>query len=190
MKYQNNNFFILTGGPGVGKTSVLNELEKSGYTVMPETARAIIKEQMATDGEALPWKNKEIYMQLMVEASAESYREAISKNSLLPVFFDRGILDAVCYARMVGLDLSNEIQEIAEHYQYNTKIFIFPPWQAIYETDEERKQDWKEAEATFEAMKKTYQDYGYEIIEVPKDTVEKRKEFIINRIKQNTSDED
>lgn len=91
---------------------------------------------------------------------------------------------------MVGLDLSNEIQEIAEHYQYNTKIFIFPPWQAIYETDEERKQDWKEVEATFEAMKKTYHDYGYEIIEVPKDTVEKRKEFIINRIKQNTSDED
>lgn len=53
---------------------------------MPETARAIIKEQMATDGEALPWKNKELYMQLMVKASTESYREAISKNSLLPVF--------------------------------------------------------------------------------------------------------
>lgn len=86
MKYQNKNFYILTGGPGVGKTSVLNELEKSGYTVMPETARAIIKEQMATGGEALPWRNKGLYMQLMVEASVESYREAISKNSLLPVF--------------------------------------------------------------------------------------------------------
>ena len=80
MKHQNDNFYILTGGPGVGKTSVLDELQKSGYIVMPETARAIIKEQMAVDGEALPWKNKESYMRLMLEASAESYQEAISKN--------------------------------------------------------------------------------------------------------------
>lgn len=184
MNYQNNNFYILTGGPGVGKTSVLDELEKSGYIVMPEMARAIIKEQMAVDGEALPWKNKESYMRLMLEASAESYRKAISKNSLLPVFFDRGILDAVCYAEMVGLEISDEIKEIAENHQYNRKVFIFPPWQDIYETDNERKQDWKEAEATFEAMKKTYQDYGYETIEVPKDTIENRKDFIVNCIKQ------
>lgn len=111
MNYQNNNFYILTGGPGVGKTSVLDELEKSGYIVMQETARAIIKEQMAIDGEALPWKNKESYMRLMLEASAESYREAISKNSLLPVFFDRGILDAVCYAEMVGLEVSDGVRK-------------------------------------------------------------------------------
>lgn len=184
MKYQNDNFYILTGGPGVGKTSVLNELEKSGYIVMTETARAIIKEQMAIDGESLPWKNKESYMRLMLEASAESYREAISQNSFLPLFFDRGILDAVCYARMVGLEVSDKIQQIAENYQYNRKVFVFPPWQDIYETDNERKQDWKEAKATYEAMKKTYQNYGYEIIEVPKDTVSARKDFIINCIEQ------
>ncbi|WP_447637654.1 AAA family ATPase [Flavobacterium microcysteis] len=184
MKYQNDNFYILTGGPGVGKTSVLDELEKSGYMVMPETARAIIKEQMAIGGEALPWENKESYMRLMLEASAQSYREAIFKNSPHSVFFDRGILDAVCYARMVGLEVVDEIQEIAENHQYNTKVFIFPPWQDIYETDNERKQDWEEAEATYEAMKKTYQDYGYEIIDVPKDTVENRKNFIIRTIKK------
>jgi len=184
MNYQNDNFYILTGGPGVGKTSVLDELEKSGYMVMPEMARAIIKEQMAIGGEALPWKNKESYMRLMLEASAQSYREAIFKNSPLPVFFDRGILDAVCYARMVRLEVSDEIQKIAEKHQYNTKVFIFPPWQDIYETDNERKQDWEEAEATYKAMKKTYRDYGYEIIDVPKDTVENRKNFIIRTIKQ------
>lgn len=184
MKYQNDNFYILTGGPGVGKTSVLNELGKSGNIVIPEMARAIIKEQMAIDGEALPWKNKESYMRLMLEASAESYREALSQNSSLPLFFDRGILDAICYARMVGLEISDKIQKIAENYQYNRKVFIFPPWQDIYETDNERKQDWKEAEATYEAMKKTYQDYGYEIIDVPKDTIQNRKDFIIRTIKQ------
>lgn len=184
MKYQNDNFYVLTGGPGVGKTSVLDELEKSGYLVMPETARAIIKEQMAVGGEALPWKNKQSYTKLMLEASAESYLQAISKNSPLPIFFDRGILDAVCYGEMVGLEVSDEIQEVAKNHQYNRKVFIFPPWQDIYEKDNERKQDWKEAKATYEAMKKTYSDYGYEIIEVPKDTIENRKDFIIRTIKQ------
>lgn len=47
------NFYIFTGGPGAGKTTVLNELAKHNYGCIPEVARAIIKEQHATGGNAL-----------------------------------------------------------------------------------------------------------------------------------------
>ncbi|RKS25313.1 putative ATPase [Flavobacterium endophyticum] len=182
MKFQNEYFYILTGGPGVGKTAVLDELQKSGYSTVPETARAIIKEQIATAGEALPWKNKERYMELMLLASVESYKDAAAAASLSPLFFDRGILDAFCYAAIIGKDPTSEMQEIATTYRYSSTVFIFPPWKAIYETDSERKQDWNEAEATFEQMKKTYEAYGYKVIEVPKGTVAERKDFILHQI--------
>lgn len=43
---------VITGGPSVGKSTLLNELRKSGFTVVPEQATAVIKE-----GKILPWKN-------------------------------------------------------------------------------------------------------------------------------------
>src|SRR5690606_30859744 len=64
-----NNLFIITGGPGVGKTALLNALSSDGFRVVPEAARAIIREQMETDGDALPWKNKRRYTDKMIAAS-------------------------------------------------------------------------------------------------------------------------
>ncbi len=53
---QINNFYVISGGPGVGKRTLLKELQKKGYTIVPEVARDLIKEQQRTRGEALPWK--------------------------------------------------------------------------------------------------------------------------------------
>ncbi|QQO10398.1 AAA family ATPase [Breznakiella homolactica] len=56
-----NLLYIITGGPGAGKTSVVNELSVRGYKTIPEAAREIIRNQIDTGGDALPWKNKELY---------------------------------------------------------------------------------------------------------------------------------
>lgn len=74
------------------------------------------------------------------------------------------------------------MNEIANNYQYNKNVFILPPWYEIYQTDTERKQTWEEAEFTFQKMKDTYLKYGYNIIEVPKDTVENRKDYILGNL--------
>ncbi len=34
------------------------------------------------------------------------------------------------------------MQPYAENWGYNKTVFILPPWQEIYEKDNERKQDW------------------------------------------------
>src|SRR5215831_1817656 len=36
---------VVTGGPGVGKTTLLAQLHASGYTIVSESARAIISER-------------------------------------------------------------------------------------------------------------------------------------------------
>src|ERR1700759_733987 len=96
-----NNFFVITGGPGVGKTALLQELQKRLFTCIPEVAREIIKEQVAMRGDALPWKNRELYLQMMFDRSVDTYKLANNNDNSL-IFFDRGIPDSVTYAKIIG----------------------------------------------------------------------------------------
>ena len=180
---QHPNFHIITGGPGVGKTTLLTELQNRGYPVVPEVARQLIKEQQQANGEALPWKNKELYKQLMFERSVESYVQTEKhRNNRKPVFFDRSFLDTLCYAQLIGSAISEEMQSYAEHWRYHTKVFILPPWQEIYQTDHQRKQDWDEVLLTHTKMKETYNHYGYQTIEVPKTDAKTRAGFVLKCI--------
>ena len=184
MTLTKNNCYIITGGPGVGKTTLLNALGALGYHTVAENARSIIKEEMARNGDGLPWKNKARYMQLMFDAAVSSYQAVPATEEIY--FFDRGILDAICYAEMEGITVSPEMKQLATTLRYHSKVFILPPWQEIYHTDEERKQTWDEALQTFTQMKATYLNYGYQVVEVPKDHIENRMRFVINEM--NTTD--
>ncbi|MDM1071806.1 AAA family ATPase [Empedobacter brevis] len=181
-KIQYQNYYVITGGPGVGKTTLLNALEIKGMSVVAEDARQIIKEQMQINGEGLPWKNKTLYAELMFEASLSTYRKVVSEVCDKTVFFDRGLLDVICYMEMENIPISEEQNSLVNANPYNRKVFILPPWLDIYETDNERKQTWKEAMYTFDKMKQTYLDFGYNVIEVPKETVGNRCEFILDNI--------
>jgi predicted ATPase len=46
MCLSNPNLFVISGGPGAGKTTVLEELAKLGSRHAPEVARQIIQEQV------------------------------------------------------------------------------------------------------------------------------------------------
>ncbi|KIO78275.1 ATPase [Pedobacter lusitanus] len=177
-----NNFYVITGGPGAGKTTLLNALGARGFNIIPEDARKIIKQQTDMNGEGLPWKNARYFTHLMLEASVRSY-EAIQDRSEAIHFFDRGIPDTLCYADMIGLGISAEMDRTAKKCPYNSIIFMLPPWPEIYQTDEERKQSWEEAVFTYTKMKETYIKYGYELVEVPKDEIENRVRFVIDKIR-------
>src|SRR5690606_6905111 len=101
-----------------------------------------------------------------------------------PVFFDRSLLDTLCYAKLIDSEINAEMQSYAEHWRYNKKVFMLPPWREIYQTDHQRKQDWDEVLLTHIKMKETYNNYGYQIIEVPKVKVESRVSFVLGFIKK------
>ncbi|ADQ16795.1 P-loop containing nucleoside triphosphate hydrolase [Leadbetterella byssophila DSM 17132] len=177
------NLFVITGGPGAGKTTLLNALSANGYKTIPEAARTIIREETALNGDALPWKNKQLYTDKMIAASLLDYNRAKASQSYEVCFFDRGILAAVCYADMIGYVLSTETIEKVLNCSYYPKVFILPPWKEIYQTDNERKQDWQEAVHTYFQMKSTYEKHGYEVINVPIGNINERKEFVLTQIR-------
>ena len=178
-----NDFFVITGGPGAGKTTLLQELQKRFFTCIPEVAREIIREQVAIQGDALPWKNKELYLQMMFDRSVDSYKEAVkNKNSL--IFFDRGIPDSVTYAKIIGFEKTEAMELEASHYRYNQTIFFLSPWRDIYSIDNERKQSWEEAVVSSELNAEVYRRFNYNLIDVPNDPPGKRADFILSWIRK------
>ncbi|GHE32097.1 AAA family ATPase [Sphingobacterium griseoflavum] len=178
-----DNFYVITGGPGVGKTTLLHELGKSGFRTVAEDARRIIQDEIKNDGDGVPWKNKAYYTVLMLQASVEQYVLYRDSDDREIHFFDRGILDACCYAEMMHIDMPDDVQYAAARLRYNRKVFILPPWKEIYKHDEERRQDWREAVYTYEAIQSTYRTHGYELIEVPKESVQHRVDFVVSQIR-------
>lgn len=177
MEMMGSQFFVITGGPGAGKTTVLRELEQRGVCCVAEVARQIIQEQVRDRGDALPWDDREKYCRLMLERSISSYEEYAGSSAM--TFFDRGIPDTLCYARLIGSPLEHEILQACRSYRYGSRVFFAPPWREIYATDDERKQTFDEAVKTYELMVRAYEDCGYEVVEIPKVSAVERADFIL-----------
>lgn len=175
-----NNFFILTGGPGSGKSSLLSLIEETGLLCVPEVARILIKDQLEKGGNALPWGDLTTYSRLMMEYSVADYEENLSREET--VFFDRGIPDTIGYLKLIGHSVPKEFLEYAQKYRYNSQVFILPPWKEIYVNDIERKQSFKEAEETYDALLKTYQELKYQPIVVERTTIGRRLDFVLSKI--------
>jgi predicted ATPase len=177
MNLLNKNYFILTGGPGGGKSTLIKVLRERGYLCMDEVARDIIKKEVTTNGDALPWANKAEFTQKMFDETVKLYDSVSSSDA---IFFDRGVVDVLAYAKMVKVEISEEMLCIARKLSFNKKVFVTPPWEEIYRNDEERKQSFEEAIETFDHIVKEYQAYGYEIVVLPKTDVEGRINFMLD----------
>ena len=172
--------FVITGGPGAGKTAILGALHQQGYHIVPEAGRSIIRQQVEISGDALPWGDQQEYARLMF-LQAQSDYELWSRIDQ-PVFLDRGIPDVIGYLQLSGWPVPEIMMQQARDLRYNDKVFIAPPWKNIYRNDEERKQGFEEAVKTFDVMIRVYNDLRYTTIELPKVSVEERVGFIVGHL--------
>jgi predicted ATPase len=179
---QIERFVVVTGGPGSGKTSLISALAAEGLRAMPEAGRAIIQDQVAIDGNALPWADRAAFAELMLAWDLRSYREARGLDGL--VLFDRGIPDVIGYLQLCGLTVPEPTRKAAALRRYRAQVFIAPPWPAIYAGDAERKQSLEEAQATHEAMLRVYASLGYELVSLPLLPVAERAAFMLRELGQ------
>ncbi|QDI73274.1 ATPase [Streptomyces calvus] len=175
-------FVVITGGPGSGKSTLIDQLQGMGFARSVEAGRGVIQDQTAIGGSALPWADRARFAELMLGWEMRSFRMAAEEAG--PVFFDRGIPDIVGYLRLEGLPVPDHVHTAARTFRYHRRVLIAPPWPEIYEQDSERKQSFAEAERTYEAMVAAYTAYGYELTHLPLAPVAERARFVTTFVKR------
>jgi predicted ATPase len=170
-----DNFFLLTGPPGGGKSALLNHLHAQGFVVVAEPARQILAEQRRIDGVGVPSRDPRLFVELMLSRAISDYMRR--ETTAAPVFFDRGIPDVVGYATLFGFDHPPG-RNAAQEFRYNRRVFFVPAWEAIYTTDDERTVPFAVASQFGDDLRAAYLLSGYDLIEMPCVSVEERAEFL------------
>lgn len=182
-----NQKIVITGGPSTGKTSVIDLLEKMGFTCLHEVIRNMTLEQKCLHGVA-DFKTNPIvsvsdpmaFNQKILNARLEQFKTA-SKSNEEVVFFDRGLPDVIAYMACFGQEYPSDFKEACVNNRYDI-VFLMPPWKEIHISDGERFENFEESLRVNECLLDCYTNLGYTVEIVPKDTVDKRVDFILERI--------
>jgi predicted ATPase len=171
---------VIIGGPGTGKTTIIDGLITKGYCCYPEISREVTMEAKKQGIEQLFLENPLLFSELLLEGRKKQFNNAVAEPHAI-VFLDRGIPDILAYMHYIGDSYPAFFDQACREHSY-TKIFILPPWEEIYISDDERYENFEQAKLIYNHLTETYQKYGYNLIEVPKGTVEERILYIVNQI--------
>lgn len=173
------NRFIITGGPGSGKTNLLEALRTLNYSCSEEASRQLIIQEVKQKSNCLPWTDLSCFADKVLQKMISSY-EATKGNEL--TFYDRGIPDIIAYLKVADLPVPEYYYDACQQHLYHQTVFILAPWQEIYVNDSERWQTYSESEQLYMGIKETYKSLNYSLVDVPKLTVSKRANFVVNYI--------
>lgn len=171
---------VIIGGPGTGKSTVIEGLIALGYCCYTEISRQVTLEAKEQGIEQLFLEDPLLFSKKLLEGRKNQFNSALNETKNV-IFIDRGIPDIVAYMDYIGDLYPDEFDAACKEHQY-TKTFILPPWEEIYTSDKERYENFEQAQTIHGHLEKTYRDYGYQPIIVPKDTVANRIIFILDSI--------
>lgn len=160
---------LFTGSPGSGKTSVLEQFALKGVNVIPEVARPLMDIMHAHEPEKFQRKG---YLQDVIETL--QLRDFVANTDAI---FDRGLPDQVAYRMFFDVPILPSFATRCHTYKYD-KVFLFPYWEEIYVNDKVRAETKEEAQRLDSLTRMAYKLAGYDIIEVPKMSVNLRVKFI------------
>lgn len=169
------SWYVITGGPSSGKTTVLQKLQELGYFIVPEAARVFIDEYVKKGISAQELRKDESLFQKQVLEMKLKIEETVPKDRI--VFFDRGIPDSIAYFRICGLN-TKEVEKISKN-RYR-KIFFLE--QLPFQQDYARIENKKTVKKLNQLLLEAYENLGYTIVHVSVASVEERVRLILSNL--------
>lgn len=174
-----DQIYVLTGGPGFGKSTLIDYLKSLGYKGSDEVARDIIQEQQLIGGSILPGEDIRSFQKEVFNRRIAFYN-SVGLGEI--AFSDRAIPDQIAFARYNGFGTPDVLFKNCKEFRYNEKVFVTPPWKEIYKNDLARTESFEKACELHEVIVHVYQEFGYSLVEIPCLSVKERVKFVLNLI--------
>jgi predicted ATPase len=171
---------VITGGPGSGKTVLIEHLQGLGFNCMHEISRSITIDAQRQGVEQLFLKDPMLFSEKLLEGRLKQFQSSLKINDS-HLFFDRGLPDVIAYLDYKQAEYPVHFDRTCNLNRYDS-VFLLPPWEEIYEQDNERYETFEEAKQIYRFLVGGYKKYNYEIIEVPSLSIESRTEYILKKL--------
>lgn len=166
---------VVSGCSGGGKSTLLAEMARRGWPVMPEPGRQIVREQALIGGPALPWTDLAAFAELALSRAMHFFATAATDGR--PVLFDRGVVDAVTALERIGRARPHHVEAV-RRCRYGRRVLMVPPWEELFARDAERGHDFAAAVAEYDALTESYAAKGYETVVVPHGPIASRADVV------------
>jgi len=180
---------VITGGPGTGKTSVIQALESSGFHCFHEVIRDLTLRARLEETPDIQRTNPLAFVsdphdfnRRLLEGRMRHFGQA-SGMARPVVFYDRGLPDVLGYMDYFGQKYGPDYTSACRENRYD-KVLLLPPWKAIYISDNERLESFEEAAEIHHYLSATYERYGYQPVPIPEDSVSGRVAHILEELKR------
>lgn len=170
-----NKFILLTGCSGGGKSTLLSALADRGFSTIVEPGRRIVSEELAGQRAALPWVHPRAFAERAVKVAQSDLEKAQQTEGL--TFFDRGLIDAAVALEHSGGPSASEI--LGKSRLYARRVFVVPPWEAIFANDPERRHSFEAAVEEHSRITQALNHLGYETYELPRVSVFERVQIVL-----------
>lgn len=177
------NWFVITGGPSSGKTSVIEALAARGVVTMPEAGRTVIDDALSRGItlEELRHNNGRNFRRLTI---AQNLANMLTVTQLYPpdtpVVFDRGIHDSFAYAQYYKQPLDETTLATLALIDYR-RVFLFNSL-PTFTQDYARTEEAGFNQTFTPILKAAYMRYGMPVISVPVASVESRANQVIENL--------
>lgn len=177
--------YVITGGPGVGKSSIIKYLEEAGKCVIHEAARDIIEQELSL-GVVEPWNKDGLREKIVcLQMERQMKANAFKTNQ---VFFDRSPIDTLSYCLHLEKEpteiLINAVQNIVSIGYYNNTVFYLKDLGFCFQ-DKVRIETQKESKAVGKLIKANYKKLGFKIISIPASEIKSRADLILSHLTKN-----
>lgn len=176
----NTRKIVITGGPGTGKSSIINELKKRGNICFDEISRQVTLEARKKGIEQLFLTEPLLFSELLLKGRLKQFQDA-DRLEEETIFLDRGLPDVLAYMDYFGTSYPTQFVETCQNNRYD-QVFVLAPWQAIFVSDSERYENFEQAERIHQHLLNSYKNFGYNLLDVPFESIEKRTDFILDAL--------